>query len=177
MGGLPIQKDDDQELIEVEIPQEEAALIEELNEVKELNEDYLSRLQRLQADFENFRRRTRIHNEELSKYASFEIIKELLSVSDNLQRATEALKVEKAEGTFEGIQLVHKQLCDVLRKNGVTGIKSIGELFDPHIHEAVMSTNDEELPDNIIVEEIQTGYKLHDKVLRPSIVKVNKNQG
>ena len=173
---MPIQKDNDRELIEVEIPPEAAALIEELDKVKQLNEDYLSRLQRLQADFENFKRRTRIHNEELSKYASFEIIKELLAVSDNLQRAAEALKAEKAEGTFEGIQLVHKQLCDVLGKSGVTRIKSVGELFDPHIHEAIIGANDMELPDNVIVEEIQTGYKLHDKVIRPSIVKVNKKQ-
>jgi len=174
-GEWPIQKDDDQELIEVTIPPEEANLIEELDKVKQENEEYLSRLQRLQADFENFKRRTRASNEELSKYASFNLIKELLSVSDNLERAAEA-GAEDAEGTSQGIRLIHKQFCGILSKAGVTKVKSVGEQFDPRVHEAIMSVTYADMPDNTVVEEIQKGYRLHDKVIRPSKVKVNKRE-
>ncbi|MGZ4901969.1 MAG: nucleotide exchange factor GrpE [Halobacteriota archaeon] len=175
-GEWPIQKDDDQELIEVTIPPEEANLIEELDKVKQQNEEYLSRLQRLQADFENFKRRTKASNEEFSKYASFDLIEELLSVSDNLERAAEAFGAEDVEGTSQGIRLIHKQFIDVLSKAGVTRVKSVGEQFDPRVHEAVMSVSYADRPDNIVVEEIQKGYRLYDKVIRPSKVKVNKRE-
>ena len=70
--------------------------------------------------------------------------------------------------------MIHEQLCNILSRNGVTRIKSVGELFDPHVHEAIMSISDTSLPDNVIAEEIQKGYKLYDRVIRPSKVKVNK---
>ncbi len=164
------------ELIEVAIPPEEASLKEELDNVKQKNEEYLSRLQRLQADFENFKRRTKANNEELSKYASFDLVKELLTVSDNLQRAASAPEAENAGGTSQGIRLIHKQFCDILSRIGVTRIKAVGEQFDPRVHEAVMIVDDTDRPDNVVVEEIQKGYKLYDKVLRPSKVKVNKKR-
>ncbi|MDD1721413.1 MAG: nucleotide exchange factor GrpE [Euryarchaeota archaeon] len=173
---MSIQKDDDKELVEVAIPPEEASLKEELDKVKQQNEEYLSRLQRLQADFENFKRRTKLNNEELTKYASFDLVKELLTVSDNLQRAAGALEVENAEGTSQGIRLIHKQFCGILNRIGVKKIKSVGEQFDPRVHEAVMSVNDTDTPDDVVVEEIQEGFKLYDKVIRPSKVKVNKRE-
>ncbi len=173
---LSIQKDDDKELAEVAIPPEEASLKEELDKVKLQNEEYLSRLQRLQADFENFKRRTKLNNEELTKYASFDLVKELLTISDNLQRAAGALEVENAEGTSQGIRLIHKQFCGILSRIGVKKIKSVGEQFDPRVHEAVMSVNDTDTPDDVVVEEIQEGFKLYDKVIRPSKVKVNKRE-
>jgi len=169
-----IQQDDDQELVEVEIPPEEAAILEELDNVKGQNQEYLSRLQRLQADFENFKRRTKIQSKDLGKYASVDLIRELLDISDNLERATQALRAEGVQGVYEGIELIRKQLCDILSRNGVTRIDSVGELFDPHVHEAIMSVSDAKLPDSVIAEEIQKGYKLYDKVIRPSKVKVNK---
>jgi molecular chaperone GrpE len=101
-------------------------------------------------------------------------MKELIVISDNLALAAEALRTESNQGIFEGIELIHKQLCDVLSKSGVVSIKSVGKMFDPHLHEAVMSEDDDNLPDNVITEEIQKGYKLHDKVIRHSKVKVNK---
>ena len=149
--------------------------MEELDNVKEQNEEYLSRLQRLQADFENFKRRTKIQSKDLAKYASVDLIRELLDISDNLERAALAPRAEGVQGVYEGIELIHKQLCDILSRNGVTRIESIGELFDPHVHEAIMTEVDTNLPDNVITEEIQKGYKLHEKVIRPSKVKVNKS--
>ena len=170
-----IQQDDDQELVEVEIPAEEAAILEELDNVKEQNEEYLSRLQRLQADFENFKRRTKIQSKDLAKYASADLIRDLLDISDNLERAAQASRAEGVQGVYEGIELIRKQLCDILSRNGVTSVKSVGELFNPHLHEAIMTEVDTNLPDNVITEEIQKGYKLHEKVIRPSKVKVNKS--
>lgn len=174
-GVSPISQDDDQQLIEIEIPAEEAALLEELDSVKEQNEEYFARLQRLQADFENFKRRTKKQSEHLSKYASAELIKELLVVVDNIERAAQALGDESSQALSEGIELINKQLSDILSRNGVTSIKSVGELFDPHVHEAVMNDDDPNVPDNVITEEIQKGYKLYDVVIRHSKVKVNKS--
>ncbi|MGP8133839.1 MAG: nucleotide exchange factor GrpE [Halobacteriota archaeon] len=156
------------------MPPEEAALLEELDNVKEQNEEYLSRLQRLQADFENFKRRTKIQSKDVAKYASIELIRELLDISDNLERAAQALRAEGVQGVYEGIELINRQLCDILSRNGVTRIESVGELFDPYVHEAIMSVSDTALPDSVITEEILKGYKLYDKVIRPSKVKVNK---
>ena len=174
-GVSPISQDDDQQLIEIEIPAEEAALLEELDTVKEQNEEYFARLQRLQADFENFKRRTKKQSEHQSKYASTDLIKELLVVVDNIERASQALGDEGSQALSEGIELIKKQLSDILARNGVTGIKSVGEPFDPHLHEAVMSDEDHNVPDNVITEEIQKGYKLYEMVIRHSKVKVNKS--
>ena len=99
----------------------------------------------------------------------------MLVISDNLERAAQAVQTESNQGISEGIELIRKQLCDILGRTGVTRIKSVGELFDPHVQEAVMTESDINLPDNVITEEIQKGYKLHEKVIRHSKVKVNKN--
>jgi molecular chaperone GrpE len=105
--------------------------LEGLDNVKEQNETYLSRPQRLQADFENFKRRTKKQSEHLSKYASAELIDELLVVAGNIERAAWALGDESSQGVSEGIELIHNQLRDILSRNGVTSIRSVGELFDP----------------------------------------------
>ena len=150
-------------------------LREELEEAKSQIEDYYSRLQRLQADFENYKRRTRIENEEVLKYASFDLIRELLEVSDNLGRATESIKTtEGAEGLIEGIEMICKQFCEILNRNGVSAIKAVGEQFDPYIHEAIMNITSDDYPDNEVIEEFKKGYKLYEKVIRPSAVKVSK---
>ena len=150
-------------------------LRDELEEAKSQIEDYYSRLQRLQADFENYKRRTRIENEEVLKYASFDLIRELLEVSDNLGRATESMKTaEGAEGLTEGIEMIRKQFCEILNRSGVRAIKAVGEQFDPYIHEAIMNVTSDDYPDNEVIEEFKKGYKLYDKVIRPSAVKVSK---
>ena len=150
-------------------------LREEVEEAKSQIEDYYSRLQRLQADFENYKRRTRIENEEILKYASFDLIRELLEVSDNLGRATESMKAtEGAEGLIEGIEMIRKQFCEILNRNGVRAIKAVGQQFDPYVHEAVMNVASDNHPDNEVIEEFKKGYKLYEKVIRPSAVKVSK---
>jgi molecular chaperone GrpE len=132
-------------------------------------------LQRLQADFENYKRRTKAENEELLKYSSFDLIRELLDVSDNLGRAIESMKAaDGAYGLVEGIEMILKQFCEILNRNGVSAIKAVGEQFDPYIHEAIMSITSDDYLNNEIIEEFKRGYKLYDKVIRPSVVKVSK---
>ncbi len=132
-------------------------------------------MQRLQADFENYKRRTKVENEEFLKYASFDLVRELLEVSDNFGRAIESMKTaDGAEGLVEGIEMIRKQFCEILNRNGVTAIKAFGEQFDPYIHEAIMNVTSDDYPNNEIIEEFKQGYKLYDKVIRPSVVKVSK---
>lgn len=152
-------------------------LREELEEAKSQIEEYYSRLQRLQADFENYKRRTKVENEEYLKYASIDLIRELLEVSDNLARAIESMKTaDGVDGLAEGIEMIRKQFCEILNRNGVTAIKAVGEQFDPYVHEAIMSVSSNDHPNNEIIEEFKQGYKLYDKVIRPSVVKVSKRR-
>jgi molecular chaperone GrpE len=154
---------------------EVTTLREELEEAKSQIEEYYSRLQRLQADFENYKRRTKVENEEFLKYASIDLIRELLEVSDNLERAIESMKTaDGANGLAEGMEMIRKQFCEILNRNGVTAIKAVGEQFDPHVHEAIMNVISDDYPNNEIIEEFKQGYILYDKVIRPSVVKVSK---
>lgn len=154
---------------------EVTTLREGLEEAKSQIEEYYSRLQRLQADFENYKRRTKVENEEFLKYASIDLIRELLEVSDNLARAIESMKTaDGADGLAEGMKMIRKQFCEILNRNGVTAIKAVGEQFDPYVHEAIMNVISDDHPNNEIIEEFKQGYKLYDKVIRPSVVKVSK---
>lgn len=134
-------------------------------------QEYYGRLLRLQADFENFRRRTRQEKEDLYKYASEQLVMALLPVLDNFGHAL-AAEGDSIAGFKEGVQMIYKQLLDVLAAEGVTPIQAVGEPFDPERHEAVAQDNSGESPANTVVEEFRRGYCLRDKVIRPSMVKV-----
>ena len=145
----------------------------ELEKVKadyeHLNNQYL----RLAADFENFRKRQELERENLIKYGAADALKKLIEVLDNFDRGKKALeKVEDCQVVKENFDLLHKQTMDVLTKLGLEPIETEGKEFDPNFHEAVMQTPTSEHPENTIVNELQKGYKLGDKVLRPSLVSV-----
>jgi len=152
---------------------------EDLSEVEQLREqaaDLNQRLMRIAADFDNFRKRTRIEKEELAKYANSNLVSELLLVLDNFQRALEVKDPsEDVKRFLAGMEMVYKQLIQLLSQAGLEPINTIGQTFDPQKHEAVMHTEDESVPDNAIIEELRCGYMFKDKVLRPSMVKVAKN--
>lgn len=154
---------------------EEVESVNEFEVLKAEKEEVFNRLQRLQADFENYRRRTRIEKEETLKYASESIISQLLPVVDNFERALSSVKdgggVEKFS---EGIEMILRQLMQVLNNEGVTQIDAVGCTFDPQCHDAVMQVEEEGYEENTVVEELLRGYKLKDKVIRPSMVKVTK---
>ncbi len=146
----------------------------ELDAQKVLLQQSEEQYKRLQADFTNFRRRNEKEREELSNVVLQGLIKDLLPIIDNFDRA---LAVEGAAGTplHDGISMVYNQLMESLKKNGLEQIKAAGEKFDPNFHQAVMRVQDPEKEDDIIEEELQKGYMVQGRVIRPSMVKVVAN--
>jgi len=129
------------------------------------------RLARLQADFENARKRSLKEQQEYREYAVFGTAKDLLPVLDNLERALETSPSDGAD-LRTGVELIHKQLLDVLFKIGVHPVHAIGERFDPRIHHAVATVDTDLVEDQTVVGELQCGYKFKDRLLRPAMVTV-----
>jgi len=135
------------------------------------------RLLRLQADFENFRRRALKERTEAHQYGHQNLVKDLLSTVDNLDRAIDhAQKSEGGDldGLLQGVELVRRDLLAALAKNGVTPIKAVGEAFDPALHEAVAQAPDDSVAPNTVTEELQKGYLLRDRLVRPARVIVSR---
>jgi molecular chaperone GrpE len=150
-------------------------LKKELKEKTKLAEDYLNRLKYLQADFENYKKRVAKEREEFVKYANEPLIIKLIDIYENLERAVEnGKKTEDNEALLQGIEIIYKQLKDVLEKEGLAQIKAVGEKFDPFRHEAVMKEQRDDCEEDTILEEFQRGYTLNDKVIRYSKVKIAK---
>ncbi|GAX90690.1 nucleotide exchange factor GrpE [Effusibacillus lacus] len=132
-----------------------------------------NRLLRISADFDNFRKRARQEKEELGKYAALRMVQEILPVLDNFRLAM-AAETTDAESMKKGIDMVFRQFLHALEREGVTEMNAVGQPFDPNRHEAVMQVESEEHESGIVVEELRKGYLLHDKVIRPAMVKVAK---
>lgn len=145
-----------------------------LDEKGRLLDEMTDRYKRLQADFDNFRRRTRQEKEELSIIVTERIIGELLPVVDNFERAT-ASTPNDVTALATGVEMIFRQLSNTLTQLGVEPIIAVGNMFDPTQHEAVMRLADSSQPDGMIVEELQKGYKVNGRVIRPSMVKVVGN--
>ncbi|KYG32018.1 molecular chaperone GrpE [Alkalihalobacillus trypoxylicola] len=129
---------------------------------------------RVQADYDNFRRRSREEKESAAKYKSQSIIEGLLPVLDNFERALMVEPgTEEVKSLMQGMDMVYRQLQDVLKNEGVEVIPTVGEEFNPHLHQAVMQVEEEGYESNQIVEELQKGYQLKERVIRPAMVKVN----
>jgi len=143
-------------------------------EAKAKAESYLANWQRAQADFINYKRRAEQEKEELTKFASAMLILNLLPVLDDMERALASLSTRLAGLTWvDGIRLIYRKLQAVLEAQGLTQIQTAGERFDPALHEAVLQAEGEE---GMIIEELQKGYKLHDRVIRPALVVVGKGK-
>ena len=152
---------------------EETKETEENNELKELKAKYdelYDKHLRTLAEYENFKKRTQKEKDELYKVSVCDTIEKLLPVVDNFERATSA-ETEKTP-FYDGVCMVEKQLFEILEKIGVEKIEAVGKTFDPNVHNAVMHIDDEEKGEGEIVEEFAKGYKLGDKVIRYSMVKV-----
>lgn len=136
-------------------------------ENQKIRDQYLRSL----ADFENFRKRSEREKSEFHRYANLQIMKELLPVLDNFERAFS--HVPDTEGEFaKGIELIYRQLADSLQKSGLRAIGEAGVPFDPNIHEAVMREEDPSVPSHTVTEVLQKGYFLHDRLVRPAMVRV-----
>lgn len=140
---------------------------------KKAEENYTLYL-KARADLENYRRRTRREKEEMIKYAASPLIETLLPVVDNLERALSAGKeAEQAEAFHQGVEMIYRQLMQVLSDSGLSPIESVGHPFDPHVHNAVAQVENDEYDSGIVVRELQKGYRFKDRVLRPAMVQVN----
>lgn len=138
------------------------------DELDELDDKY----QRLQAEYANYRRRTQQEKDSLALFANEKIMTELIPVVDSMERALEACE-DKEDSMYKGIDLVHKQLIDTLSKLGLEHIEALEQEFDPNYHLAVMQESVEGVEPNKVVMELQKGYKLGNKVIRASMVKVS----
>ncbi len=137
--------------------------------LEELNQQYI----RLAADFDNYRKRQAQERESLLKYGCENALKKMIEVLDNFERGEKALeKVEDCQTVKDSFNLVHKQVIETLEKLGLEPIETEGKEFDPNFHDAVMQTPNNDVPEHTILNELQKGYKLGDKVLRPALVNV-----
>ncbi|RIE04477.1 nucleotide exchange factor GrpE [Cohnella faecalis] len=161
----------DEEVAEVEVIEADSLADEYKRQAEENHGRYL----RAQADFDNFRRRTQKEKEELAQYASLKLVNQLLPVVDNFQRALQTSGGENGEaGTFaKGVEMIYRQLFEVLENEGLKKMEPVGQPFDPEHHQAIMAVESDEHEEGIVVEVVQSGYWLKDKVIRPAMVKVS----
>jgi molecular chaperone GrpE len=146
----------------------------EFDKVKAERDMLLDRLARLQAEFENARKRSLKEQQDFREYALADAVKELLPTLDSFERALQTSAGDRTE--FRGgVELIYKQLQDALVKLGLRPIPAKGEPFDPHLHQAIEMVDTREVEDHHVLEELQRGYKLKDRLLRPSMVKVASN--
>jgi molecular chaperone GrpE len=158
--------------------QSEVQVEELLRQISELNsqlEEANQRFLRTQADFDNFRRRTRQEKEDSAKYASQKLMEQLIPVVDNFYRAMQATQANKDfDSLAKGVDMINRQLDQVLTNEGLQRMETIGQPFNPELHQAIMQVESDEYEEGIIVEELQSGYMLKDRVIRPAMVKVSK---
>ncbi|WP_400242533.1 nucleotide exchange factor GrpE [Niallia sp. JL1B1071] len=138
-------------------------------------EEESNRYLRLQADFDNSRRRSKLDMEAAQTYRAQNLVSDLLPSIDNLERALKIEAVdEQTQSLYTGVEMVYRGILEALKKEGVEAIEAVGTEFDPHLHQAVMQEEVEGTESNIVVEEFQKGYKLKDRVIRPAMVKVSQ---
>lgn len=159
----------------LELAERIEALERELAETRAKAEEHLYNWQRSAADFANYKRRTDDERAMASQFGTALLIGKLLAVLDDFDRALESVPADAHDSWIEGVQLVERKLRSVLESEGVTPIEALGQPFDPNIHEAVAHEQTTEHRDNVVIGEVQRGYKLHDRVLRPTLVRVANN--
>ncbi|MFT8320517.1 MAG: nucleotide exchange factor GrpE [Bacillus sp. (in: firmicutes)] len=168
---------------EVETPSNEETNLEEnlkaaeakIAELETKLENEENRYLRLQADFDNSRRRARLDLEAAQTYRAQSLAVDLLPAIDNFERALKMEATgEQSQSLYTGVEMVYRGLLDALKKEGVEPIESVGKEFDPHLHQAVMQEEVEGTEPNIVVDEFQKGYMLKDRVIRPAMVKVSQ---
>ncbi len=145
-------------------------------EEREISENnYIDQLRRLKAEFHNYKKRTEKEKEQLTDYIESEFIKDLLSVIDDFERLLKHADVEE-DKLAGSVDLIYRSFMGILKNKRLKPIESIGEQFDPNLHEAVLVDHNEEFENNEILEEWRKGYLFKDKLLRPAQVKVNKTE-
>ncbi|MEW6620431.1 MAG: nucleotide exchange factor GrpE [bacterium] len=166
-----------EEHIEIEKVEEKVSItkqeLAEFEKQKILADEYLDHLRRLKAEFENYKKREEKQRAEFIKLANERLICELLPVMDSFNRAlNEEHQTHNLEAFLQGMELIYKQLEDVLVKNGLVEIETIGKPFDPNIHEALMQIQSDEYPEHTVAQELRKGYLFNNRVIRPAQVAV-----
>ncbi len=146
----------------------------ELERLKQEKQELLDRMARLQAEFDNARKRAAREQQEFREYAIAGAITPLLPILDSLERALHFEGASTAD-LRAGVELIQKQLLDALGKLGLSPVRAKGELFDPHLHQAIEMVETDEVLDQHVFDELQPGYKLKDRLLRPAMVRVARN--
>jgi molecular chaperone GrpE len=145
----------------------------EIEKLKAERDALLDRLARLQAEFDNARKRSVREQQEFREFAAADVIKNFLPILDSFERA---LKANADSNDFRnGVELIYRQFQDALQKSGVQPIVALGQAFDPRIHEAIEMVDTAEVPDQHVVDELQRGYKYKERLLRPAMVRVARN--
>ena len=149
---------------------------DDVDTVRRERDDYRDRLLRTTAEFDNYRKRVERERRELSEYAASELLKDVLPLVDDLERALAATPSADAAaaltGYRAGVELIHRQLMDLLRRRGVTAVEALGLDFDPHVHQAVTQEPSSTHREGEVIEELRRGYKIGERLLRPAMVKV-----
>jgi molecular chaperone GrpE len=182
MNGDPGPKTRAEERAEAITTPSRSELLEQLQEAeralalaREQADNNLSNWQRAAADFSNYKRRVEEEREATSQFANAILLARLLSVLDDFDRALDTVPPDTHEAWVEGIRLVERKLRGLLESEGVTPIEAVGRPFDPNLHEAVVHEDTTAHPDNTVIDEVQRGYLLRDRVLRPALVRVANN--
>jgi molecular chaperone GrpE len=154
---------------EAELPRDLAAAYRQLLEEKK---ELFDRLVRKQAEVENIRKRVEREKEDFLQHATMGLIRAMLPTLDALERGLKHREAAVPEKYYTGMELIHRELLEVLKRAGLTPVESEGKIFDPHVHQAVETVETDKFEDHAVVEELQKGYKLKHRLLRPAIVKV-----
>jgi molecular chaperone GrpE len=148
-------------------------LEKQLEELRNEKADIYDKFLRKAADFDNYRKRTEKERREQQQYALMGFLSELIHILDNFERAFEHSDEQSSPEYQKGVELIYRQLRDLMEKKGLRPMHSEGKPFDPNIHEAISREQREDLPENTVLEELQKGYFFRDKLLRPALVKVS----
>ena len=170
------RKEESDEQKELELKNSELEeLRQQLNDLQKEKDELFAKLQRVSADYANFQKRAPKQISDTIAYEKENIIKTFLPVLDNFEHTLQnEQSAENTEAFVKGVRIIYDQMLDILKSHGIEQIKSLGEKFDPSLHEAMLQKAEPEQEENIVLEEFQKGYKLNGRVIRPSKVIVNK---
>lgn len=185
MKNQEVEKDTNEVIEETAEAVTEETVAEEVQELDEKDQKIVeleaklaeeeNRYLRLRADYDNMLRRTKLDREAAEKFRAQSLLTDLLQVLDNLERALQVeVTSEEATSLYKGVEMVYRQFLDATGKEGLEAIAAEGVAFDPNFHQAVMQEQDSEKEQGIVLRELQKGYKLKDRVLRPAMVSVNE---
>ena len=164
------------EAVEAEVVEDtEEAVVDATQVLEELKNEFDNRYKRLQADFDNFRRRTNQEKEQLSGFVKGNVLADLLPVLDNFERAVQSPAEGDAKTFLDGFVMIHQNLMATLQKHSLAPIEAVGQPFDPNLHQAIMRVETDEYPEDTVVEVLQTGYTVDGRCIRPAMVKVSGN--